>query len=209
MDLLCGKCGKSFPVDEAQTAADVNCPHCAAPVRVATLSSEPAPLPPEEADEFLIKARLALKKKMLLLCPGCSLRLVVKQKMSGKVIQCPACSHQLTVPEGFMPPDAEAAMQPSAQAGAQASAVQAGFRMPAIAVYEDSSPVRWLAAAVAAIILATAAGFATGYFVLAAQASHPAVQQAMPQPAPAAAAPSPSAAPENAAPANPENRVVR
>ena len=202
MDVLCGKCGKSFSVDEKRSGPEVPCPHCHAITRLPTPNGATPPSPPpEESDGFLIKARLALKKKMLVLCPACSLRMIVRQKLSGKIIQCPACSHQVTVPTSFMPAESEALAEPDGQKMAPGGPVQAGFQMPAIAVYEDSSPVRWLAGAVAAIILSTAAGFATGYFV-----RGPAASPATVQPSAAPAAP---ANPEPAVPAAPENRLVR
>ncbi len=203
MDVLCSKCGKSFPVDERRAGPEATCPQCHATVRVPTLSSDASAFPAgEESEEFLIKARLALKKKMLVVCPGCSLRMIVRQKMSGKLIQCPACSHQVTVPVGFMPAEGEASEFVPAEA-VQAPAGRSTFQMPAIAIYEDSSPVRWLAAAVAAIVVCTAAGFATGYFLMGSRVPAAPAQ-------PAAVAPSAgSAAPSHAAPAAPENRLIR
>lgn len=103
MEILCGGCGKMLTVDETG-AASAQCPHCG---RVIQLSAD-APdesqtvevLSQEDdlADEFLTKARLSLKKKLLVICGACHQRLTIEQRLAGKVIRCVACGGQIRVP---------------------------------------------------------------------------------------------------------------
>jgi len=108
MELLCGGCGKTLTVDDSRAGGQVRCPACGRVLQVPRLdevSVEPeggllVPLAEEEefADEFLTKARLALKRKMLVVCGSCGQRLTVEQRLAGKVGRCPACGERIQVP---------------------------------------------------------------------------------------------------------------
>jgi len=107
VDVLCGGCGKTLTVDDRVTG-DLPCPHCGRLIRISAMEEAPpddpdrilAPLEEEDdlADDFLTKAKLALKKKLLVVCGACQERLTVEQRLSGKVARCPACGQQIRVP---------------------------------------------------------------------------------------------------------------
>lgn len=118
MNLLCGGCGRNVEVGDDHAGGAVNCPHCGHGIRVPTLGSasaedldaEAALLTQDEdlADEFLTKAKLALKKKMLVQCGACKERLTVQHRLAGKVVRCPSCGGQIQLPaladeESFQP----------------------------------------------------------------------------------------------------------
>ncbi len=108
MDLLCGGCGRTLSVDDSAAGSELRCTHCGRAIHV-PVDEHPtntqaqellAPLDEEEhlADEFLTKARLALKKKLLIVCGSCNERLTVEQRLAGKVARCPACGEQIRIP---------------------------------------------------------------------------------------------------------------
>ena len=99
MDVLCGGCGKTLTADDNAGGTELRCPYCGRTILVPVPSDEAAPAERgtpadrrvELADEFLTKARLALKKKLLVVCGSCGERLTVEQRLAGKVARCPAC----------------------------------------------------------------------------------------------------------------------
>lgn len=108
MELLCGGCGGTLLVEDAAAGSEQRCPHCgrairvpgAAPAEGAGQDKPVTPLPEGDdlADEFLTKARLALKKKLLVVCGSCGERLTVEQRLAGNVARCPACGGQIRIP---------------------------------------------------------------------------------------------------------------
>jgi DNA-directed RNA polymerase subunit RPC12/RpoP/predicted RNA-binding Zn-ribbon protein involved in translation (DUF1610 family) len=104
MNLLCGHCGRSFSVEDEAGGGRVPCPHCEAEVVVPSFDEEPGEAVAARADrgeteEFLTKARLALKKKLLVVCTACDERLTVQQRLAGQVVRCPACGESLRIPD--------------------------------------------------------------------------------------------------------------
>ena len=107
MELLCGGCGGTLSVEDA-AGSEQRCPHCgrairvpgAAPAEGAGQDTPVTPLPEGDdlADEFLTKARLALKKKLLVVCGSCGERLTVEQHLAGNGARGPACGGQIRIP---------------------------------------------------------------------------------------------------------------
>lgn len=109
MELLCGGCGRTLSVDDTTVGSEQLCPYCGRGIRVAAPGARAAAAEQEGllrslaededlADEFLTKARLALKKKLLVVCGTCGERLTVEQRLAGKVARCPACGGQIRIP---------------------------------------------------------------------------------------------------------------
>ena len=106
MEILCGGCGKTLAVDDGHVEQDLPCPHCGRLIRISAMDGDGtderllAPLEAKDdlADDFLTKAKLALKKKLLVVCGSCGERLTVQQKLAGKMARCPACGKQIRVP---------------------------------------------------------------------------------------------------------------
>ncbi len=108
MDILCGGCGRTLTVDDTDVVGDLPCPHCGRLIRVSAMDDEVlaeddrllAPLQAEDdlADDFLTKARLALKKKLLVVCGSCGERLTVHQRLAGTGARCPSCGKLIQVP---------------------------------------------------------------------------------------------------------------
>lgn len=102
----------------------VECSHCHQSVRVPDLGEDspdlaPQPLKAEDGpqEDFLTKAKLALKRKLLLECPGCNEPVTVDQRLAGRRVTCPKCSHEIVVPLQYDP------QQPPRQRQAPPSAV--------------------------------------------------------------------------------------
>ncbi len=109
MEVLCGGCGKTLTVEESFAGGEIHCPHCGRVIRVPAMDDPAAPadeqelltpLTPEDefANEFVTKARLALKKRLLLACGACGQRLTVKQSLAGRTARCPVCGGQIHIP---------------------------------------------------------------------------------------------------------------
>ncbi len=108
MEVLCGGCGKLLLVPDGAAGGRTRCPKCGRQIRLPELDARTAPsarpAPPGEdgegelADEFLTRARLALKNKLLVDCPRCGERLTVAQHLAGQVTRCPACGGQVQIP---------------------------------------------------------------------------------------------------------------
>jgi len=106
VEVLCGGCGKLLFVPDGAAGGRTRCPKCGRQIRLPETDAVAAPAPPspgedgerELADEFLTRARLALKKKLLVDCPRCGQRLTVAQHLCGQVTRCPACGGQVRIP---------------------------------------------------------------------------------------------------------------
>jgi hypothetical protein len=145
MQILCGQCGRTIQANDAQAGSTVRCPHCGRGIRLPAADQQAAqpeeglltPLEADEdlADEFLTKARLALKKKLLVVCGSCGERLTVEQRLAGKVARCPACGGPIRIPaqpeEKFIEPEEVLTDAPSGRdaldiAGGPGAAERAG-----------------------------------------------------------------------------------
>ena len=120
MQLLCGRCGNTIKADDSSVGGTLHCPHCNHLIPVprmdetrAEQEASLARLASEEdlADEFLTKAKLSLKRKLLVVCGSCGERLTVQQRLAGKTSRCPACGADIAVPSmnAEMPPRSAAA----------------------------------------------------------------------------------------------------
>ena len=109
MEVLCGGCGKTLTAEESFAGGEIHCPHCGRTIRVPAMDDAAAPadeqdlltpLAPEDdfANEFVAKARLALKKRLLLACGACGQRLTVKQSLAGRTARCPVCGGRIHIP---------------------------------------------------------------------------------------------------------------
>lgn len=103
---------------ETAQAGSARCPHCGRVMDFGELdeSGQTVEVLSQEddlADEFLTKARLALKKKLLVVCGACHQRLTIEQRLGGKVVRCVACGGQIRVPG--MGQDEPQVDQPSTQ----------------------------------------------------------------------------------------------
>jgi len=121
VELLCGGCGRTLSVEDADAGQDVRCAYCGRRIRIPALDAdEPAIVAPDVlvpmdqrenlADDFLTKARLALKKKLLVVCGACGERLTVEQRLAGKVARCPSCGEQIHIPSVGSPIETEELM---------------------------------------------------------------------------------------------------
>ena len=110
MELLCGGCGRTTSVADEQLGDEIECAHCGRKIRIPAVGRHEAPRAEEEAlrplepgddmaDEFLTKARLSLRKKLLMVCGSCGERLTVEQRLAGNVMRCPACGESIRIPE--------------------------------------------------------------------------------------------------------------
>lgn len=128
MEILCGGCGRQVEVDDSLAGSRFRCEHCGRIIDVPPLDEEPAEAPgalrPIEAqddlaDDFLTKARLALKKKLLVVCEACGERLTVEQRLAGKLARCPSCGEQIRIPGSTeeIPAEPEELMADFEQAG--------------------------------------------------------------------------------------------
>ena len=97
MDLLCGQCGHTLRVEDDSPRSEHTCPACGHVIRVPA-DDAPAGAEADLADEYLTKARLSLRKKLLVRCPSCGERLTVEQGLAGRTILCPECREQIDVP---------------------------------------------------------------------------------------------------------------
>lgn len=106
MEILCGGCGKTLVIGEA-AQGDVQCPHCGRVIPAALLYGELASpagavarleAAEESSDEFVTKARLALKRKLLVVCGHCRQKLSVEQRLAGTTGRCPACGGEIRIP---------------------------------------------------------------------------------------------------------------
>ena len=108
MDILCGGCGRTLTLDDGEVPRDLACPNCGRLIRTSAMEEGApeedarllAPLEAEDdlADDFLTKARLALKKKLLVVCGSCGEKLTVDQRLAGGPARCPSCGKQIQVP---------------------------------------------------------------------------------------------------------------
>jgi len=105
--ILCGGCRRQIEVDDALAGGEVQCPSCNRMIHVPSLDAVAAEEPPRPgadggagdlADEFVAKARLALRKKLLVVCESCGERLAVEQRLAGNVARCPSCGEQIVIP---------------------------------------------------------------------------------------------------------------
>ncbi|MCD6378749.1 MAG: hypothetical protein J7L99_07870 [Planctomycetes bacterium] len=114
MEILCSNCGKTFSLRQDLIGHDIRCPYCGHVVRAALISesdSKSAKGTKDEADvktettsqeefpdEFATKAKLLLRKKLLVVCESCGKRLTVEQRLEGKTVRCPSCQAFVHVP---------------------------------------------------------------------------------------------------------------
>ena len=114
MEILCSNCGKTFSFRQDLIGRDIRCPYCGHVVRAALISksdSKSAKGTEDEADvktettsqeefpdEFVTKAKLLLRKKLLVVCESCGKRLTVEQRLEGKTVRCPSCQAFVHVP---------------------------------------------------------------------------------------------------------------
>ena len=109
MDVLCGGCGRTLTLDDGEAVHDVPCPHCGRLIQVSAMDGDGpgddddrmlAPLDASDDldDDFLAKARLALRKKLLVVCRSCQEKLTVNQKLAGMTARCPSCGKKIVVP---------------------------------------------------------------------------------------------------------------
>lgn len=147
MELLCGGCGRTISVADGKPGGEVECAHCGRKIRIPAMGRHeapraegevPSPLEPGDdmADEFLTKARLSLRKKLLMVCGSCGERLTVEQRLAGNVMRCPACGESIRIPELAYdePIEAEELMTEAAD---RTEALDAGRRAPP----EEEEPV--------------------------------------------------------------------
>jgi DNA-directed RNA polymerase subunit RPC12/RpoP len=122
---------------ETAQAGPTRCPHCG---RVMAFQEHDEPgqtvevLSQEDdlADEFLTKARLSLRKKLLVVCGACHQRLTIEQRLAGRVIRCVACGGQIRVPNmgqdepEYAPPSTQSPRQqgPQDAAGSHVAAAE-------------------------------------------------------------------------------------
>ncbi len=137
LELLCGGCGNTLTVDDDQSG-EVRCARCGRMIPIPSMEAADrpndeasllVPLDAQEdfADEFLTKAKLALKKKLLVVCGSCDERLTVHQRLAGKVARCPACGGQIRIPAPtYEEPATEEDLM--AEAAAEPSVLDAGER---------------------------------------------------------------------------------
>jgi DNA-directed RNA polymerase subunit RPC12/RpoP len=168
VDLLCGGCGNTLAVDDGKAGQSIECPRCNHVIHVPGGDDDEGLLDPsrsshppgkEVADEFLTKARMVLKRKLLVQCGHCGERLTVSQRMSGKQARCPSCSKDIHIPSfqtDELPPRRAKDGAPEAQPAEQ----EAGEELEEVVVAakddlgDDVEPL--LAVAVAAVSAATA-----------------------------------------------------
>lgn len=140
MELLCGGCGRTTSVADGKLGGEVECTHCGRKIRIPAMGRHEAPRAEEEAlrplepgddmaDEFLTKARLSLRKKLLMVCGSCGERLTVEQRLAGNVMRCPACGESIRIPELAYDEPIEA-LELMTEAGDRTEALDAGRRAP-------------------------------------------------------------------------------
>jgi len=121
VELLCGGCGRTLSVEDGDAGQDVRCAYCGRRIRIPALGADDSvtvaedvlvPMDQREdlADDFLTKARLALKNKLLVVCGACGERLTVEQRLAGKVARCPSCGEQIHIPSVGSPIETEELM---------------------------------------------------------------------------------------------------
>ena len=107
MRILCGGCGRQIEVDDPLAGGQIQCEFCSRIIHVPALDGAAGDAPPrpdaveagdELTDEFVAKARLALRKKLLVVCVSCGERLAVEQRLAGNVARCPSCGGQIVIP---------------------------------------------------------------------------------------------------------------
>lgn len=177
MDLLCSHCGRMFSAPATQPGRMVECAHCHKDVRVPDLAEgspelAPQPLKAEDGpqEDFLTKAKLALKRKLLLECPGCHEPVTVDQRLAGRRVTCPQCAHEIMVPLPYDPqqPPRQREAPPSAVAGEAPHAHDeldemltspSGWNVTPAATF-----LSWLLTAATAVLIAAMAGLLVGIF---------------------------------------------
>lgn len=107
MIVLCGGCGQTVVVGDKVAGGDLLCPYCHRMLRISAMAGDaPAKNGPilgsyetddDLTDDFLTHARLALKKKLLVVCASCGRRLEVDQRLAGGAGLCPACGGEVHI----------------------------------------------------------------------------------------------------------------
>ena len=166
-----------FSAPDALPGRMVECSHCHQAVRVPDLAEgspelAPQPLKAEDGpqEDFLTKAKLALKRKLLLECPGCNEPVTVDQRLAGRRVACPKCSHEIVVPLPYDPqqPPRHREAPPSAVVSEDPHAHDELDDMLTSPAGWNTTPagtfLSWLLTAVTAVLIAAMAGLLLGIF---------------------------------------------
>lgn len=113
MQVLCGQCGKTIEVEQAEVAATIICPECEHEIVVPRFDQDVAPeggadesvyeLPAED-EGFADQVKEAMSRKVQVVCGSCNRSLSVSARLAGKNARCPACGVKIRIPY----PDEEA-----------------------------------------------------------------------------------------------------
>jgi len=106
VQVLCGQCGQSIVVEDAQAGSLVACPRCQNQVQVprldeveAVLNGDDSTLGLGDSDEgFAGMAKQAMSRKIQVACGKCGRTLTVSARMAGRKARCPACNTQILIP---------------------------------------------------------------------------------------------------------------